>query len=236
MGIGSRIKEARLKKSLTQEELAGMLGVTKGAVANYENEISHPKESVLYALINALDVDANFLFQDCVRTKKAPSLSDEALWIAESYDALDRHGRTVVGALVSEELRRIKSAAAPERVKVIPLFGSAFAAGTGEPDYENAWEDHEVSADSGADFAIHVTGDSMEPVLHDGQIALGVKRNPRDGEIGAVLVDGCFYVKQIVRQGRDLLLRSINRDRADADLLLRADGENYVKVFGTIIE
>lgn len=235
MGIGARIKEARINCGLTQDELSRLVGVTKGAIANYENDISHPKENVLYALIDALAVDANYLFQDCVQIKKAPSLSDEALRVAEAFDSLDAHGKTVIKVVAAEEAKRMSGAAVPARIKVVPLFGSAFAAGTGEPDYENAWEDYEVSADSAADFAIKVCGDSMEPVLHDGQIALGVKRNPGDGEIGAVLVDGSFYVKQICRQGRDLLLRSVNRARSDADLLLRADGDNYVKVFGTII-
>lgn len=44
MGIGKRIKELRNESNLTQEELAKKIGVTKGAIANYENETSHPKE------------------------------------------------------------------------------------------------------------------------------------------------------------------------------------------------
>ena len=46
MGIGKRIKEARNALNMTQEELAKKLGVTKGAIANYENETSHPKEPI----------------------------------------------------------------------------------------------------------------------------------------------------------------------------------------------
>ena len=64
MGIGKRIKEARNALGLTQDELATILGVTKGAVANYENETSHPKEPIMYKMFDALNVDANFLFQD----------------------------------------------------------------------------------------------------------------------------------------------------------------------------
>ena len=67
MGIGNRIKEARNNLGYTQEELAKLLGVTKGAVANYENETSHPKEPIMYKLIETLKVDANYLFQDCVK-------------------------------------------------------------------------------------------------------------------------------------------------------------------------
>lgn len=79
IGIGKRIKEARLNKGLTQEMLALLVGVTKGAIANYENGTSHPKEPVMYALIDALGVDANFLFQDCVKIKKSPSAVASAL-------------------------------------------------------------------------------------------------------------------------------------------------------------
>lgn len=76
VGIGRRIKEAREQAGLTQEQLGKMIGVTGSAITNYEKETSHPKEPVMYALINALGVDANFLFQDCV--KNAPSDTDRA--------------------------------------------------------------------------------------------------------------------------------------------------------------
>ena len=59
MGIGKRIKEARERAGLTQEELGALVGVTGSAITNYEKGTSHPKEPVLYALINALHVDAN---------------------------------------------------------------------------------------------------------------------------------------------------------------------------------
>lgn len=70
-GIGKRIKEARLRLGLTQEELAEKIGVTKGAIANYEKNTSHPKEPIMYALIDTLGVDANYLFQDCVKLPKS---------------------------------------------------------------------------------------------------------------------------------------------------------------------
>lgn len=67
MGIGKRIKEARKQKGLTQTELANLIGVTPSAITNYENETSHPKEPVLYKLFEALECDANFLFQDEIK-------------------------------------------------------------------------------------------------------------------------------------------------------------------------
>lgn len=66
MSIGSRLKEARLRRGLTQEDLARAIGVTKGAIGNYETGVSSPKESVLIKLMSALGIDANYLYQDYV--------------------------------------------------------------------------------------------------------------------------------------------------------------------------
>ena len=76
MGIGRRLKEARERAGLTQEELGKLIGVTGSAITNYEKETSHPKEPVMYALFEALNVDPNYLFQDCVNIKEKKKTSD----------------------------------------------------------------------------------------------------------------------------------------------------------------
>lgn len=91
MGIGRRIKEAREKLGLTQKELGDILGVTGSAVTNYENEVSHPKEPVLYKMFEALHVDANYLFQDAMpEIEKSPAPAD-----AETGD-LDKQEHTLI--------------------------------------------------------------------------------------------------------------------------------------------
>ena len=62
MDMGTRIRDARIAKKLTQEELAKMIGVTKGSIAHYERNVSVPKVELLYPLMAALDVDANYLY------------------------------------------------------------------------------------------------------------------------------------------------------------------------------
>ncbi len=69
MSIGSRIKELRENKNISRIEFATMIGVTVGAVSNYENDVSSPKEPILFKIIEALDCDANYLFQDVVKIK-----------------------------------------------------------------------------------------------------------------------------------------------------------------------
>lgn len=109
MGIGKRIKEARCRLNLTQDQLGEMVGVTGSSIANYETEVSHPKEEVMYKLISALQVDANYLFQDVV---KLP-LKDKNVTLKEfdhikKYRKLDEHGRDLVDTIIDKEMDRIK--------------------------------------------------------------------------------------------------------------------------------
>lgn len=107
MGIGKRIKEARLNLGLTQEELSRLLGVTKGAVANYENETSHPKEPIMYKLIDVLKVDANYLFQDVVNIpKKMNNVTFSEFEHIKKYRLLDEHGKDMVNTVLEKELER----------------------------------------------------------------------------------------------------------------------------------
>ena len=64
MSIGSRIKERREELGITQIELAKLLGVSKGAIGNYEVDANSPKASVMYKIFQILQCDANYLYQD----------------------------------------------------------------------------------------------------------------------------------------------------------------------------
>lgn len=95
MGIGYRIKEARERLGLTQTELGKKIGVTGSAITNYENNISHPKEPILYKLFEALDVDPNYLFQDEIEIKDKEmvlSLKDKIL--LKKYNNLNKLGQS----------------------------------------------------------------------------------------------------------------------------------------------
>lgn len=140
MGIGYRIKEARERQGLTQIELGKLVGVTGSSITNYENETSHPKEAVMYKLINALKVDANYLFQDCVKLPKETN----DVTLAEydhirKYRNLDHHGKKMVDFTLNEEWRR----ATEEKKKsnIIPMMSED------NPQYVNAAHPIEDAAD-----------------------------------------------------------------------------------------
>lgn len=129
MSIGSRIKELRIKRGLTQEELAKQIGVTKGAVANYENEVSSPKIDLMYKLFDVLDCDANYLHQDDMRktTYKNSSTPDEFEKLIKPYRSLDPHGKDMVDTVLDKEHARCeeqkiasKITSLPDRSHIIP--------------------------------------------------------------------------------------------------------------------
>jgi len=130
----------------------------------------------------------------------------------------------------------MESAHREHRTRVIPLFENRFAAGPGEPDLGTGLGEYEIPENQRGDFAIRVSGDSMEPWLPDGSIQIGVREMPRDGDVAAVMVDGEFFVKQIIMDSfGNLYLKSLNRKRKDMDKTVWASGENRVLCFGTIL-
>ena len=91
MSIGQRLKEARIARGMKQEELAAAVGVTKGAIGNYETEVSSPKDSILIKLMEVLGVDANFIYQDYMQSQFM--LNNEELMLLTMYRGADDRAR-----------------------------------------------------------------------------------------------------------------------------------------------
>ena len=241
MGIGKRIKEARERAGLTQEELGKYIGVTGSAITNYEKETSHPKEPVMYALIDALGVDANFLFQDCVNVKKAPSYSGEAMKLAYDFDnRVDDWGRRHLRDTADFEIERYESEQnlikkkerlykaenitplQKQKVIYLPEPLQSASAGTGQIADDDTAEQVAVyynEKTSKADYIMRVSGDSMEPKFMNGDRVL-VRSQPavEIGEIGIFIVDGEQYVKIY----RGSYLESLNPQYNDIEVSERS--------------
>jgi len=154
----------------------------------------------------------------------------------QKYNALDKHGKMVVDFVIEAEYQRCTKAeevVEKPRAKIIPLFCAA--AGPGEPPSQDGFEDYEVDEDSPARFAVKISGDSMEPEFHDGDIVLCRKKRPEIGEIAVIMVDGFIYVKQYIEGINGFYLRSLNRKRKDCDLDVLYSGGQRVEGYGTVI-
>lgn len=75
MAFEDRLKEARKFKGLTQEQLGKLIGVKKATISSYESGNSQPDVYKIVKLLEALEVDANYLWQDEIKTTPA---SDDA--------------------------------------------------------------------------------------------------------------------------------------------------------------
>lgn len=207
MSIGSRIKEARININLTQEELAYKIGVTKGAIANYENEVSVPKTDLLFKLFDALQCDANYLYQDEMKALKnefVVTLSEQKL--IKKYRVLDSYGAELINTIVDKEYTRVMEQS--QQVEETPApylytkteYLTGLSAGTGLFVFDdiptqviNVPEKYKD-----ADFVIGVSGGSMQPTYYDGD-KVAVKKCPciDKGEIGVFMIDGNGYIKEL---------------------------------------
>lgn len=59
--LSVRLRQLRVDKHLRQEQVANLIGVTKGAVSAYENDIRQPSYDVLIRLANLYRVSTDYL-------------------------------------------------------------------------------------------------------------------------------------------------------------------------------
>lgn len=91
MDIGQKIKEARLAKGLTQEQLGNLVGVQKSAIAKYENgRVVNIKRSTLHKLGKVLGLRGSDLIIES-DPEGAAELSAKVLLDGELMDAIEKY-------------------------------------------------------------------------------------------------------------------------------------------------
>lgn len=68
--LGIRLREARKKKGFTQQMLADAVDVTEIYISQLERGMKLPSLAVFIQIVNALDVSADYILRDAVRTGK----------------------------------------------------------------------------------------------------------------------------------------------------------------------
>ena len=240
MRFGDRLRARREALGISREQLANMLGLTPSAIGNYEKSTSFPKEEFLLRLFDCLDTDPNSLFQDSFRGgRRVPSQSERTL--LEKYRGLSPKGRETVRSVVDAlcDYRDDLEAGQPDKEpRLIPLYRSPAAAGYAAPVFGEDLDSIPVTDDvpQAAEFAVRIQGDSMAPYIPDDSVVY-VNRDPLGaGDIGIFCVDGEMFCKQYYKDPTGIVyLFSLNRARADADLLLMPGSNRGFVCLGRVI-
>ena len=241
MSFGEQLRKRREELGMTRPELAERLGITKSAVGNYETGVSAPKEEVLLRLFDALQVDPNYLYRDSFRFSDTTVLSEEEERLVSQYRSLSLTGRQTVRMLMTglgAYQKELEGQLPTNEPRVIPLYCSPAAAGFAAPVFGEDYEPLTVTGEvpMGAELAVRIQGDSMAPYIADGSVVY-VNHDPlKNGDVGIFCVDGDMLCKQYYRDPLGMVyLFSLNRDRADMDVVFHRGSGRSLTCFGRVM-
>ena len=209
--VGKRIRFYRERKKLEQKDIAGRLGITPNAVSNWENGRTRPDLSVLPQLCGILGITLYELYG-----LEAPDAgyTEKELQLLADYRALSGGHQLAVDRLI-ESLNAAEQAAKCPDITVLTLCSKQLAAGfDGGAEFDDAGEPvylYTSALTRQADLVFPVSGNSMEPQYHDGDLVM-VQRYPgcpalQYGETGAFIIGNSTYIKVYEKDG----LHSLNK-------------------------
>ena len=238
------LRALRESLSMTQKDFAASLGIGQTTYNGYETGARDPKSDFWITVAHKYGVTIDYLMgfsndpKKTSESKKSPSdLSEEAKKIAKDYEKLTDHGKGAVQAILSYEHKASASVkqyegsdgkvlTMPKAKKSGPMieiktYDQPAAAGLGnyldEPDYHIEQYPRDVIPDD-TDFGIIISGDSMEPKVHDGGTVF-VQAAPSidSGKIGIFVLNGQSYCKKLIvdHVNRQIRLISLNQKYED---------------------
>lgn len=110
MIVGSRIKDARIKLGLSQEQLGNLIGVSKVSICNYEQGTRIPTLDTFVELTKVLEVDFDYLLGydtkviSDSKTKYVVKVRKEELSLLDEL----RKNPELYNALIDDPVRTIK--------------------------------------------------------------------------------------------------------------------------------
>lgn len=217
MTFNEFINQRRKELNMSVDDLVEKSKVPKSTVSKITAGINvNPTLNTVEALCKALECSLNeavgYVEQNTVTLKEMAHI--------KKYRALDEYGKETVDIILNREHERILSYEAEETPEeyFVKYYDMPASAGTGVQLDDEPYQYlkvPETPTTLRADFAIRVSGDSMEPKYYDGDILLVERADDIEiGEIGIFVLNGAGYVKKKGRKG----LISLNENYNDIDV------------------
>ena len=190
--VGLKIAEARKRKGLSLASFSRLLkhygvSISTGGAGKWETGYSIPNAYQLIAVCSALEIEDQLSF---LMADYTPALNEVGQRKVEEYRA---------DLIASGKYRPEHGKAGSITYLSMPVSNLCVSAGTGAFLDEGNFEMVDFPADkvpSGADFGVRVSGDSMEPAYHDGQIVwVHECESLSPGEVGVFIYDGEGFLK-----------------------------------------
>ena len=198
--VGRQIHAARKDLKISLEQFSQLLtqygvDVTRTAINKWELGKAVPSAYQLLAVCAALHLEDGFDY--FVSNTKRPLLNAEGRRKVKEYRE---------DLIASGKYREVPPML-EIRYRDMPVSDLPVSAGTGAFLDEGNFEMvsfPESSIPDGAEFGVRISGDSMEPVYHDGQIVWVQQCEAlRIGEVGVMIYDGQGYIKAYAEQEPD---------------------------------
>lgn len=237
--IGKIISTYRKKAHLSQSELAARLSqrgfsTTNKAVSFWETNKSEPSVAAFLTICQILEIP------DCVEE----FLGDNP---ANPMSALNEEGKAKARAYINFLAHPVSYAKEKSSAEVIPfpetqnrdvrklrLYDIRVSAGTGNFLDSDHYTTVEIGAENadGADFAVTISGDSMEPVFHDHDMVLVHQQDTiENGEIGIFALNDNAYIKKFRSDKKGTFLISLNKKYAPIPVDTESDSFH---IFGKV--
>lgn len=215
MSFGESFSKIRKEKGITRKDFAEKLGIPYTTLRNYEKDQREPGHKLLIKMATLLSVSVDDLIGHHAETKPAQLTPIEQEHI-KKYRSLDSYGKEAVDGVLDVEWRRVEQAKEKAAVdtsseitgtiidldKIIPFLRSLQPASAGTGIFLGPEEFETIYVQKNdltrrASFGVPVSGDSMEPVYHNGDVLLLERAEDiRIGEVGVFTINGEGYVKE----------------------------------------
>jgi len=208
------------EKSLRQVEKE--TGITAGALPHYGTAKRSPTGEMLKKLAQYFCVSIDYLLGISDDPQPRPNLS------AMSNEELVLKLRNL-----GYDVKPIN----PEELRSIPILGRV-TAGMKNPieaiEYIQGWVDTDLPGS--VEFALRVTGDSMEPLIPDGSIVFVDKsKTARNGNICVVIINGSdAVIKRTYFDPNGVMLRSENI-KCEPAFIDRERWESECRIVGVVV-
>lgn len=242
--IGERLKELRLNKNMSQLDVAKKLGISRGQISKIESDTSNNiTVSTLVSYMNFFSVSADYIVSGKHTTNYFTE--DEKILVLAFRKLSEKEQCKILNFIeistLPDKSPSISSISiledSPSEYSVtkkysVPALGKV-AAGAPIEAIENVLTFIETDQPN-VQFALYAKGDSMEPVILDGDIILVQKTlTLENGEIGVFKINDDVTCK-IYRSYRDRIeLHSINKNYSP--LVYLKNSLNTFQIIGKVI-